>query len=167
MTASGVLKTRARQRPEDDRSWTRVRKCQSLQTTDEAPPVASVTLAPDFVGYLFAVTVDSSWSETLCPLMRPPTALARRRANATPMSHGLSVFLLIDSGSAVTALWREGRAIHHCWTQEHWDQFSSVQCAIPDCVCLPSDSSRLQTQSERFDGTAETPGKRNTGSGLD
>ena len=44
--------------------------------------------------------MDSSWNEALCPLVRPPTALARRRANTTPMSHGLSVFCLIDSGSA-------------------------------------------------------------------
>ena len=69
----------------------------ALQTTDETPLVASVTLAPDFDGYLFAIMMDSSWNETLCPLMRPPTALARRRANAMPMSHGLCVFLLIDS----------------------------------------------------------------------
>ena len=39
--------------------------------------------------------------------MRPPTALARRRATATPTSHGLSVFLLIDSGSAVTGCPRD------------------------------------------------------------
>ena len=70
-------------------------------------PVASVTLAPHFDGYIFSITMDSSWNETLCPLVRPPTALARRRKHATPMSHGLLVFLLIDSGSAVTGCPRE------------------------------------------------------------
>jgi len=39
--------------------------------------------------------------------VRPPTALARRHANATPVSHGLSVFLMIDSGSAVTGCPRD------------------------------------------------------------
>ena len=88
-------------------------KVASLQTSEETPLVASITLAPDFDGYLFAITMDSdfgdefpspdSWSDTLYLLVRPPTALARRRANTTPMSHGLSVFLLIDSGSAVTS----------------------------------------------------------------
>ena len=127
--------------------------------------------------------------------MRLPTALARRRANATPMSHGLSVFLLIDAGSAVTGCphdwcpniilletkqlrfqaagenhmehYDEKGATHDCWTREQRVHCPSVQCPIPDCVCLLFDSGRLQTGSERFDGTAVTPGKRNTGSGLD
>ena len=42
------------------------------------------------------------WSDALCPVP-PPTALARRRANTTPMSHGLSV----DSSSAVTSCPRD------------------------------------------------------------
>ena len=54
-------------------------KVSALQATDETPPVASVTLAADFDGYFFAITMESSWNETLCPLMRPPIALARRR----------------------------------------------------------------------------------------
>ena len=83
------------------------KKVSALPTTDETPSVASVDVAPDFDGYLYVVTTDSSWNETLCTLMRPPTALARRRANATPMSGGLSVFLLIDSGSAVTGCPRD------------------------------------------------------------
>ena len=147
------------------------KKVSALQTTDETPHT-SVTLAPDFDGYLFTITMDSSWNETLCPRMRPPLALARRRANATPMSHGPSVFLLIDSGSAVAgcprgwcpniffarnetvalsgweqdhrAHWREGRAVHHCWTQEHGVQFSSVQCSIPECVCLAQAGCKLE-----------------------
>ena len=82
------------------------KKVSALQTTDETPHT-SVTLAPDFDGYLFTITMESSWNETLCPRMRPPLALARRRANAPPMSHGPSVFLLIDSGSAVAGCPRD------------------------------------------------------------
>ena len=119
--------------------------------------------------------MDNSWSDTLFPLVRSPTALARRRANTTPMSQGLYVFLL--SGSAVTvclrdscpniplrqtkqfafpgrwgepghgALWLEGCAIHHCGTQEHRVDFPSVQCSIPDCVCLLFDPSSLCTHT--------------------
>ena len=106
MTASTVMKTCPRSRLQDDRSWTS-KKVSALQIMDETPPVASGTLAPDFDGYLFAITMDSSWNETVCPLIRPSTALATRRANATLMSHGLSVFLLIDSGSAVTGCPRD------------------------------------------------------------
>ena len=47
--------------------------------------VASVTLAPDFDGYLFAITMDSSWSDTPSPLVPPPTALARRPVLVTVM----------------------------------------------------------------------------------
>ena len=47
-------------------------KVTALQNTDETPPVASVTLASDFDEYLFAITMDSSWSDTLCSLVRPP-----------------------------------------------------------------------------------------------
>ena len=46
------------------------KKVSALQVTAETPPVASVTLAPDFDGYLFAITMNGSWHETLCPLMR-------------------------------------------------------------------------------------------------
>ena len=101
--AEDTRKATAAGRPFVDKS----KKAPALQATDGTPPFVSVTLAPDFDGYLFAVTMDSSWNETLCPLMRPPTAQARRRANATPMSHGLSVFLLIDSGSAVAGCPRD------------------------------------------------------------
>ena len=80
-----------------------------MQTTEETPQVASVALAPDFDGYLFAVTMDNSCNDTLCPSVGPPTALARRRANTTPLSHGLSVFLLIASESAVTGCPRDWR----------------------------------------------------------
>ena len=89
--AEDMRKAMAAGRPFVDKS----EKVSAMQTTDETPPVASVTLAPDFDGYLFATTMDSCWNETLHPLTRPPTAQARRRANATPMSHGLSVLLLI------------------------------------------------------------------------
>ena len=68
--------------------------------------------------------MDSSWSDTLCPLVRPPTALAKGRANTTPMSQGLSVFLRVACVKQLRfqrkgepghgALWREGRALHHC-----------------------------------------------------
>ena len=78
------------------------KKVSAMLTTDETPPVATVTLAPDFDGYLFAVTMDSSWKETLCPLTRP-TALARLLANATPMSRGRSVFQWIGSGCVWTS----------------------------------------------------------------
>ena len=96
--ADDMLKAPAAGRPLVDKS----KKVAALPTTGETPQVASVTLAPDFDGYLFAITMDSSWSDTLCSLVHPPTALARRRANTTPMSHGLSVFLLVDAGSAST-----------------------------------------------------------------
>ena len=36
---NSVRMTCARQRPQDDRSWTRVKKVSALQTTDETPPV--------------------------------------------------------------------------------------------------------------------------------
>ena len=89
---TGHVKSDCKQRAEDMRKATAAGR----------PFFRQLTLAPDLDGYLFAITMDRSWNETLCPLMCTPTALAKRRANATPMSHGLSVFLLIDSGSAVT-----------------------------------------------------------------
>ena len=109
------VKSDCQQRAEDMREATstgrpfvdKSEKVAAMQSTDETPLVASVTLAHVCDGYLFAITMDSSWNETLCPLMRPPTALARRRAKAKPMSHGLFVFLLIDSGSAVTGCLRD------------------------------------------------------------
>ena len=112
---TGQAKSDCQQRADDMRKATsagrpfvdKSKKVSALQATDETPPVASVTLAPDFESYLFAITMDSSWSDTLCLLVRSPTVLARRRANTTLMSHGLSVFLLIDSGSAVTGCLRD------------------------------------------------------------
>ena len=99
----------------------------ALQATDETPPVASVSLAPDFYGYLFAITMDRSWNEALCPLVRPPTALATRGANTTPMSHGLSVFCLIDSGSAVTGCWRD-------WCPNVPENQTRVHCGEKDVL---------------------------------
>ena len=91
--AKDMRKAMAAGRPFVDKS----KKVSELQTTDGTPLVASATLAPDFDGYLFAITMESSWSETLCPLMRPPTALARRRANATPLSHGLAFGFVVNT----------------------------------------------------------------------
>ena len=75
--------------------------------------------SPDFDGYLFAIPMGSdfgtsfrvpdSWSDRFCPSVAHPTALA----NTTSMSHGLSVFLLIDSGSAVTSCPRDRWNISH------------------------------------------------------
>ena len=101
--ADDTRKATAAGRPFVDKS----KKVTALQTTEKTPQVASFTLAPDFDGDLLAIAMDTSWSGTLCPLVRPPTALARRRANTTPMCYGLSVFLLIDSGSAVTGCPRD------------------------------------------------------------
>ena len=142
-------------------------KVAALQTAEETPPVASATLAPDFDGYLFAITMDSSWNDTLCPLVSLPTALARRRANTTPMSQGLSVFLLIDSGSA-------GTGYPHDWCSNirlqrrtrpwsivaktmcssplrgarAWVQLPSVERAIPDRVCSPFNPSKRLAANE-------------------
>ena len=163
------------------------KKVAALQTTEETPQVASVTLASDFDGYLFAITMDGSWSDTLCSLVHPPAALARRRAKTTPMSQGLSAFFMIDSRSADTgcphdwcsniplrrtneaaalpgpvrtkAPWREGCALHHCEVQ--------AQRALPDRVCEPSDPSSLEARGQRHDGAVETPRERRTGPGLD
>ena len=88
LCAEDMRKATSAGRPFVDKS----KKVTALQTTDETPPFASATLAPNFDGYLFAITMDSSSSDTLCPLVRPPTALGRRRANTTLMSHGPFVF---------------------------------------------------------------------------
>ena len=86
MIASRVPMTCARGRPKDDlRRWQLCRPQKKRRSLRQ--------LLPDFDGYLLAITMDSSWS-TLCPSVCPPTALARRRANTTLKSHGLSVFLL-------------------------------------------------------------------------
>ena len=133
---------------------------------------------------------DSSWNATLCPLKRPPTALARRRSNATPMSHGLSVFLLI----AVTGCPRDW-CPHICLretkqlrfgaagenqTTEHYGEkdvvlttagHKSIGFNFQVCnVRFPAASVyrliRAGCKLERFDGTAEILRTRNTGSGL-
>ena len=134
-----VQKTGARRRPQDDLSRTS-KKVTALQTTDEMPPVPSVTVAPDFDGYLFAITMDCSWSDTLC-------LLADRLGVC---SHGLPARLVSERPQRVghRALWRERCAIQHCGAQEHGFQSPSVHCSIPDCVCLTFDPSRQQTGSE-------------------
>ena len=88
------MKRDCRQRPDDMRKATAAGRHLCGQEYEDGifadlrrtPQVASVSLAPDFDGYLFATTMNSSWNDTLCPLVCPPTALARRRANTTPMS---------------------------------------------------------------------------------
>ena len=37
------------------------KKVASLQTSEETPPVAAMTLAPDFDGHLFPISVDSEF----------------------------------------------------------------------------------------------------------
>ena len=141
--AENIRKATAAVPPFVDKSM----KVSALQSTDETPSLASVTLTPDFDGYLFAIAMDSSWNETLCPLMRLPTALKCHAdvswSFCVPVDrfwmccHWLPAFSLPGRRGEPDhrALWREGRAIQHCRTQRAWGSiFKCAMCDSRSCL---------------------------------
>ena len=175
---------RARQRPQDDRLWTRVRKCQRCKLQTRRRRLRQKLLLPTFMD----TSSQSRWtslglkrSARWC--VRPPHwpggVRIQRRC--------LMVFLsscLIDSGSAVTGCWRDccpnvplGEAKHLRFQAagekkniEHYGEkdvlfttagrqskgfnFQVCNVRFPIVMCLPFDPSRLQTRSQRCGSTA-------------